>query len=267
MRVLTEPRAYWQELIPELTINGDQSSNNIMSFCDDELADISAEFWQQGYLNIPSIFASSQIDPLKRAAKQLADHDIPPVYIYLYDQSWQLFAALNQLLSHFLGSDYRVLPNFWAWHLNRVGEHGWPRHRDCDARTVFDIDGEKMLMSLSLWIPLTDVDEKNGCMYVVPYGVENSNEAMGTPLPALAGSVLGWPQDLFHWGGEYTEKAKNPRSSLSFEFQNCAFDPLAEPLLDVLCPPDFETRLELINIQFEKYAHIDPEILTESEEE
>ena len=51
----------------------------------------------------------------------------------------------------------------------------------------------------------------------------------------------------------------SPRSSLSFEFQNRVFEPLAEPLLDVKNPPDFETRLALINGQFEKYRHIDPE--------
>ena len=123
-------------------------------------------------------------------------------------------------------------------------------------------------MSLSLWLPLTDVNEANGCMHVVEYpATENltgdaiSDEelrAVATALPAAAGSVLGWPQDVVHFGGRYGAKAANARLSLSFEFQNTSFDPLAEPLLDTKNLPSFEARLKLLNQQFQKYQHIDP---------
>lgn len=186
------------------------------------------------------------------------------MYIYLFDQPWWLFARLGVLLRHFVGDEFGVLPNLWAWHLDREGARGWPPHRDCDAETVFGEGEDAVLMSLSLWLPLTDADESNGCMYVVPKAHVVAGNALqkpdlldARPLSAKAGSVLGWRQDLHHWGGSYTTAAKNPRISLSLEFQNMAFEPLAEPLINVRRPPSFEMRQKLIKEQFAKYRHID----------
>ena len=75
-------------------------------------------------------------------------------------------------------------------------------------------------------------------------------------LPASPGAVMGWRQDLYHWGGRASKHATEPRISLSLEFQNAAFDPLAEQLLELDRPPEFLQRLELIASQFEKYKHM-----------
>lgn len=133
--------------------------------------------------------------------------------------------------------------------------------------TVFGDGDDAVLMSLSLWLPLTDADEENGCMYVLPQGRDAVGEELpeldklnlleAKALPAGAGAVLGWRQDVVHWGGRYGAAAKNPRVSLSLEFQNRAFDPLAEPLIDVAALPPFAGRLALIQEQFAKYRHID----------
>lgn len=235
----------------------------------DMLSQIAAHLWDKGYLQLDPLFSLGDLAPISAALDQLKAASIPPVYIYLFDQPWQLFERLRNLIQHFLGADYALLPNFWAWHLDTVGDGGWPPHRDCDAQTVFDIGGDKLLMSLSLWVPLTDVDEENGCMYVIERDQETEIRALQSPpkedllafaaaLPAKAGSVLGWPQDVMHFGGTYGPGAKNTRKSLSFEFQNAAFDPLVEPLLDTRTLPGFDVRKKLLSAQFEKYQHIDP---------
>lgn len=262
----------WLSLAPGLSI-GEKVSVNEITFPRSTLTDISAAFWKEGYLSLPPLFAEDELAPIKNAIYTLSGRGIAPVYIYLYDQPWHLFARLGVLLRHFLGESFGVLPNLWAWHLDREGARGWPPHRDCDAETVFGEGDDAVLMSLSLWLPLTDTDESNGCMYVVPQS--RLKAANGSPmpfnpdpldakaLPVKAGSLLGWPQDLYHWGGAYTEAAKNPRVSLSLEFQNRAFDPLAEPLINMSQLPSFDARRSLIVDQFEKYRHIDPGLSAE----
>ena len=242
----------WCALLPELSIGAGGEVKEI-PFDPDQLSPLSRSLWEKGYIAVPPVFSEDELRPLRQGMLRLSEATIPPVYIYLYDEPWQLFARLGEMLRHFLGEEYAILPNLWAWHLSKAGETGWPLHRDCNAETVFGEGEDAILMSLSLWLPLTDVDESNGCMYVQP-----KNERTETPLPAKAGSVLGWRQDLYHRGGTYGDNARNPRMSLSFEFQNCAFDPLAEPLIDPRRLPDFLQRLNIIQAQFAKYRHIDP---------
>lgn len=256
----------WLALASGLSIGADAFIDEL-PFSPSRLREISGSFWEEGYLSLSPLFGEDELAPIRDAIYALSEQDIPPVYIYLFDQPWWLFARLGVLLRHFAGEKFGVLPNLWAWHLDREGARGWPPHRDCDAETVFGEGEDAVLMSLSLWLPLTDADESNGCMYVVPEsrhvarGVSQKTDLLGArPLPVKAGSVLGWPQDLYHWGGEYTPMAKNPRVSLSLEFQNGAFDPLAEPLMDMGKLPPFETRRRLIQDQFAKYRHIDPNL-------
>jgi hypothetical protein len=250
----------WLEICPNLTI-GQNFNAKALSYDARHLSQIASDLHTRGYLSLPAQFSTSELQPLIEGMNALKARNIAPVYIYMFDQPWFLFEKLRALLAYLLGDEYALLPNFWAWHLAAAGEAGWPAHRDCDAQTVFDIGGDKLLMSLSLWVPLSDVDEANGCMHVVEYNNENGAEGSGdmaTPLPAEAGSVLGWAQDVLHFGGIFSEDAKNPRLSLSFEFQNTAFEPLAVPLLSTKSPPKFEDRQQLLKDQFEKYRHIDP---------
>ena len=257
----------WQALAPDLTI-GAVCEITELSFSDERLSEISDHFWKEGYFNIPAVLDEAEIAPVRDAMYALDSEGIPPVYIFLYDQPWWLFVRLNRVIRHFLGEKFAVLPNLWAWHLRQEGARGWPPHRDCDADTVFGSGPDALLMSLSLWLPLTDTDEANGCIYVLPRSDNRNEEQASSPdkldllsaraLPARAGSVLGWPQDLYHWGGRYSAGARNPRLSLSLEFQNCGFEPLAEPLINAARLPPFEDRLALIGSQFRKYRHIDP---------
>ncbi len=267
-----EPRLnpeFWREMNPQLTI-GDAYQPDLSVNMIKVVHRASDMLGRDGYFQLPPQFDEQVLNPLRDAIKALAHIGIPPVYIYLYDQPWAIFADLRQLISNFLGDDFVLLPNFWAWNISSVeGARGWPPHQDCAARTRFpDGAGGDVLLSLSLWVPLSDATLKNGCMAVLPrlyehyYNMPLDDPGIIKPehsiaLPAKAGSVLGWTQDLYHWSNRVTVDGENPRLSLSFEFQNRAFEPLAEPLLDVTCPPSFETRLELISKQFEKYQHME----------
>lgn len=260
--------SFWRDLNPHLTISSNllnaippQTINDIL------LSNVSDSLWQDGYLNCQNVFTEQDILPLRQAMEKLHRHNLPQAFIYLYDESWELFFRLRTLLQNFLGDNYSVLPHFWAWYISPGKAKGWPPHRDSADQSVIELYGQEMLVSLSLWVPLTNATPENGCMSVLPLSCEKDYPAPVTDpseialqdilcLPAKAGSVLGWRQDLYHWGGRSHRNAETPRLSLSLEFQNSALDPLCEPLLDPKHPPSPEERLNLIFQQFEKYKHI-----------
>ncbi len=263
-------RESWLSINPQLTISADEARISdvppVGADCDGfDGSTHSDRFWQDGYFLIDDLLPVDGLNDLRAGIEELVTNGLPPAMIYLYDEAWQVFMRLRPLLNHFLGDRVKLLPHFWAWHVNPAEDgRGWPPHRDYQGESVIDDD---MLISLSLWVPLSVASPDNGCMYVLPYSFEKCYpRPVAKPedvvlqdvraLPARPGSVMGWRQDLYHWGGRASAFATEPRISLSLEFQNAAFDPLADRLLDLDRPPVFRERLELIVQQFEKYRHM-----------
>ncbi len=259
-----EDISFWQRLNPALEIESTSPFPVPLTFSKEQLSEISDIFWREGYLHLPPVFEGDELTALRQGIKTLTAEDFPPVFIYLYDAPWQVFHRLKNLISHFLGDQPALLPHLWAWHITIDKDSaGWPPHVDCVGETRFD----DILMSLSLWVPLTDTTPENGCMHVLPRPFEAQYEPPITDakqiklqdvraLPAKTGSVLGWPQDLWHWSGRSSAMATEPRISLSLEFQSASFAAMAEPLLDTSNPPPFTDRLTLITSQFDKYTHM-----------
>jgi len=260
---------FWRGLCSELEIEASENFVAPLHFDDQQLSLISDIFHQEGYLHLPPAFEPQALHSLRRGIETLVDNGFPPVFIYIYDRPWELFHQLKPLIDHFLGDGAALLPHLWAWHIATDQDAaGWPPHVDCVGETRFDAGGDDFLMSLSLWVPLTDTTPENGCMHVLPRPFERQYDPPVADvsqiklqdvraLPAKTGSVLGWPQDLWHWSGRSSALAQQPRISLSLEFQSTAFDPMAEPLLDTSAPPSFNERLNLIAMQFGKYTHME----------
>ncbi|MEQ9348529.1 MAG: phytanoyl-CoA dioxygenase family protein [Thalassospira sp.] len=260
----------WQQLNPQLTISTgidpvvavDEIGAGDGGFVGGELSD---RFWDEGYFLIEDILPRDELAKLRLGIETLVSNGMSPALIYLYDEAWQVFRRLKPLLSHFLGERVALLPHFWAWHVDPGQDgRGWPPHRDYQGESVV---GDDMLISLSLWVPLSNASPDNGCMYVLPRSFEKCYDLVVTKpedvflqdvraLPAGPGAVMGWRQDLYHWGGRASKHASEPRISLSLEFQNAVFDPLADQLLDLEKAPEFMDRLGLIASQFEKYQHM-----------
>ncbi|MBX2830062.1 MAG: phytanoyl-CoA dioxygenase family protein [Rhodospirillales bacterium] len=263
-------REIWQQLNPQLSISAaldpvadvEEIGTRDGGF---DGAALSDRFWDEGYFLIEDVLPTEELAKLRQGIETLVANELSPALIYLYDEAWQVFRRLKPLLSHFLGERIALLPHFWAWHVDPGHDgRGWPPHRDYQGESAI---GDDMLISLSLWVPLSNATPDNGCMYVLPrsfercYGFPVSKpEGVGLQdvraLPARPGSVMGWRQDLYHWGGRASKYATEPRISLSLEFQNAAFDPLADQLLNLEKAPDFIERLTLIVSQFDKYKHM-----------
>lgn len=259
---------YWKNLNPHLNVSECPKFSTPIDMSADRLDEISDTIHHDGYLHQAPLFEAEDIKILRLGVENLVAHGWPPAFIYVYDEPWDLFHKLDGFLSHFLGDEFALLPHFWAWHIDKEdegGTKGWPPHLDYSGECAFFDD---YLISLSLWIPLTDATPENGCMSILPLSRQKQYAKPVTEvsdillqdvrsLPAKAGSLLGWRQDLWHWSGRSSKYAIEPRISLSLEFQNRAFEPLCPPLFDLTSPPNPEERVRLICGQFAKYEHME----------
>lgn len=116
-------------------------------------------------------------------------------------------------------------------------------HRDFTCLDSMGADGAPRL--ISAWVPLTHVTTDNGCMLVVPRGVDRhfdqrsayahmrpatrgaeesvtevrfDLQAVRAVAPLRPGSVVAWNGNLVHWGTCCTAADRAPRVSIGFNF-------------------------------------------------
>jgi hypothetical protein len=222
---------------------------------------------EEGYLQGAASLLGELAPRLADAVETCARLDIPPPFIFLFDETWASFYALHPMLSFFLGANYKVLPDFWTWRLDpKRADAGWRPHRD-KGRMALAADGGPA--SLTVWIPLTESMPQNGCMYLLPanrdpvYGTENETQwkidvSKIRAMPARPGEFLCWNQAVLHWGGEASRFAEAPRLSMALEFQSGARAPFNNPLIEPFSNLTFESRLRLVGKQILQYRHMYP---------
>ena len=83
-----------------------------------------------------------------------------------------------------------------------------------------------------------------------------------TPLPAPAGSVMGWNNRLIHWGGRATTESAGLRISVAAEFLGVGTKPRSSelPVLGLQIP-DFRARLRIIGQAILAYEKFEPSML------
>jgi hypothetical protein len=254
---------YWREINPGLAIEGKTIGDaaNPMNLEKDVLEDLQASLMEEGYFQTCPILPMAEILSLREGVERIKQAGWFPVFAFVYDEFWVIRRRLSSILSETLGPEYRQLPDFWAWYLDRNStSHGWKPHRDRPVNAVRE-DGTPN--TLTMWIALTDATPLNGCMYVLPASFDRECEVWFKALieniqgiralPAGAGSIIGWKQNLLHWGGRSCEKARHPRISLGFEFQRGDAQPYNDQLLDPIALPTFDQRLSLIGTQILQY--------------
>jgi ectoine hydroxylase-related dioxygenase (phytanoyl-CoA dioxygenase family) len=195
--------------------------------------------------------------------KQLVQHGFLPVFIYLFDEAWNCYTELHRTISGILGDGYKLLPNFWAWHIG-PGQSGWKPHRD---RGRISLSKEGSPKSITVWIPLTVANVDNSCVHVMPIehdptyrtdreGVYEIDVSKATALEAKPGEFLGWNQSVIHWGSAAGRCQNGPRISIAAEFQRGDVPPFETPLITLPVSMDFHERLRMILRQILQYAHM-----------
>jgi hypothetical protein len=263
-----ENPAFWRTLCPDLVIDGSPAAE---PFSFGNVDALIQELKVEGYVNVPDVVPETHVNRLRDCLATLQQHSIPLPFAFVYDEAWQLFAGFAALLGTVLGAEYRALPDFWAWRVIPSDDAaGWWPHRDKNNPVV---DSDNTPHSITIWAALSDAVALNGCIYVLPMHRDGcfkkrewdgeDNAEVREPqniraLPATAGSMLAWNQNLLHWGGRASRLGTVPRSSISMEFQRGDKEPLNRPLLDPQCAPSFHRRLGLIGKQILQYRHMYP---------
>lgn len=219
---------------------------------------------EEGYLRADSLVPAHEAKLIADAIEKIASLGLPPIFIYVYDETWQIFKRLSQLISPILDKDYKItIAGMWAWRIDQDGE-GFSIHRDVYAKDARE-DGRPA--HLTVWIPFTDATPNNSCMYMLPIHLdpnypdnltrkEIKNYSDIRALPAKAGSVLAWNANIAHWGSKSSKLAEHPRISIAMDFSRGDADMSADDLAYYASGPDlnadqsasltFEQRLNAI---------------------
>jgi hypothetical protein len=261
--------AYWRTLCPELGIMNQQGLEDLQGvpLSSEQAAWACAHLERHGYFQIPGVIAPAVATRMSKAVETLRSSGWPPVFSFMYDEFWAIprTPSLVNFLSRRLGTGYVQAAGVWTYRVDpQARASGWSPH--VDSRN----DEER----ITIWIPLTDATVENGCMYVIPQDrvppslpacyldwTTVSHDDLGvllrnvTPLPATAGSALGWTNSLIHWGGRALATAAVPRISIGVEFMSKGARPRSweTPVFDMQLP-DFSTRLRAIGQSILYYA-------------
>lgn len=261
--------AFWRERFPGLTLPEPGRASPPLANAAGEADEgvVAARLVEEGYFQDRNPTFARLAPQLGEAVKACVAMDIPPAFIFLFDEAWECFASLDPMLKRFLGPDYRVLPDFWTWHVDgAAGQAGWTPHRD-KGRMSLAPNGAPL--SLTVWAPLSDATPLTSCMYILPanrdpvYGTENEakwqiNAASIRALPGQPGDYFCWNQAVLHWGSEASRFAPHPRISMALEFQRGDARAFNQPLIPPLVSLDLPSRLKLVGKQILQYRHMYP---------
>ena len=154
---------FWLQFAPELNIEALEIKEPLAAL-GTESQDLMIK---EGYVNLRDLDLGFDFGKLESVISKLASQDLLPVFAFAYDEFWLLQAKFKNILGGFLGEDYKMLPAFWAWHLDpSKQEAGWEPHRDRD-RHALEADGSPL--AVTLWIPLNEANPMNGCIYLLEH--------------------------------------------------------------------------------------------------
>ncbi len=182
-----------------------------------------------GYFQTEPVIPSETIAKLIQAVSNTVQAGIPAAFAFVYDEFWSLYRDLAPVLTPAFGPGYKLVANFWAWHIE--GESaGFKPHRDTANLQTLTTEG--MPWYATVWIPLTDVSPLHSCMFLLPTNhdanIPNRLTEQAVPydqmqsiraLPAPAGSVLCWNPLVLHWGSRSDTYAARPRISIATTIQ------------------------------------------------
>ena len=108
---------FWQKFAPELHVCDSEfiSNQTAVSFKADTLTDINTDLLAEGYTRFQPKEWLSDMSLLAVHAERLHTQNFLPVFSFVFDEYWLLFAKLREALSHVLGAAYQIMPETDAY--------------------------------------------------------------------------------------------------------------------------------------------------------
>jgi hypothetical protein len=265
---------YWQNLSPSMGIVNQHSLDRLEcpALSSEQEDSALRDLAKHGYFQMPALVPPAAIAQMRGSVEAVRAAGWPAVFSWVYDEFWAALrtSPLIRFFKRQLGGGYlQSASGTWVHYVDpRVRGSGWVPH----------VDSTKDEGRMTVWIPLSDVNVRSGCMYVIPedrvpttlqtsFGdwtsisrqeLEVLLQAV-TPLPAAAGSVQGWSHRLIHWGGTATDLASGPRISLAADFLHEKSTPGNDelPVFDATLPA-LPARLRVIGQSIRGYEKFEP---------
>lgn len=242
----------WKKINPKLSITSSPFTELSADFeINDKDADRCVQqVIEEGHFCTKPLIPENEAKIIAEAVEKIVSMGLPAAFIYLYDETWQIFKRLSKVMEPVLGKDYKItIAGMWAWHIAKDGE-GFPHHRDMFAKNFLE-DGRPE--HLTVWIPFTDVTTLSSCMHVLPtnldphfpddlHTIEIKNYSHIRALPAKAGSILAWNANIVHWGSKASKWSEKPRISIAMDFSRADADMDAESLSYAGGPDDLNSN-------------------------
>jgi hypothetical protein len=260
---------FWRELSPDSRLSDEPFAElgELYQVSTQEVKRLRAQLLSEGYFQSTPLIPKEETEKLASMVSTVVARGFPPLFSMVYDDFWRLIARLEYLIVPLVGSEFKIVPDFWVWRVDgSSGKGGWVAHRDHECDHPFDEQGRPNLVTA--WIALTEATLENACMYVLPtchdaylpdqvanYSVPPGAEHHIRALPAQPGSVLGWNQHLLHWGSAY--RSGPPRVSLGIYLQRANAGPAltAAPAFRPKGRLGFDERLGMVGRMLVKYRH------------
>jgi hypothetical protein len=258
---------YWRALNPEFNITDDPWPRDPEPYpiSSEEMESHVERMKREGYFQTSPIIPRDQLDKLRKSIVNIVAWGLRSTYALLYDEFYDVFGRLDNVLKPVLADRYRFVPDEFEAYLIPTTDDaaGTPPHRDSLLnRDCIGSDGLPKVVNV--WIPLTDATTLNSCIHVLPGHLdplyrlrastadEDADAGEHVPLqniralPAPAGSVLCWNPNLLHWGGRSSRWASHPRLSFAAYFQSRDVPPVHPTTMDIPSRIPFEYRLYLV---------------------
>lgn len=265
---MTDPDA-WRGLVGHLpkgslTVTPGGDCRSVLGALDDRdaLGRAQSQLDRVGYCGVPEFLDRATCDALADGCRAVMDKGWHPAFLLMFDQPWLIARHVGRLMQAVANENIALRYEMFLYCVDATIPAARPRglaaHRD-SYDSGFDLfPGRAAPRHCTTWLALTDTDEDNGCIRLIPADRETPEERLlaidesrAIAVPAEAGTALMWGGHVAHWGGAHNPaRAKGPR--IAFTCVGSVPPIWGLPSLDLptdpasrVVPP-LDTRLEYI---------------------
>jgi hypothetical protein len=234
-----------------------------------EIEDYKNNLAEEGYFQSVPLLPEAMTNEMYNIIERIRSAGLPPMFALVYDVFYSAFSYFDEILTHILGEDYKLVPNFWLYYINPADNgKGFEPHRDAEYFNTIGADGVPSV--ITMWITITEANPLNSCIYILPKNRDPEYlQAMNDlktgaakfaledlrALPTKPGVLSCWDQYVFHWGSRSSKHAVIPRISYAFYCQRGDVPPV-DSVIDLREGIDFSTRLALICRGLYRYSYL-----------
>lgn len=210
-----------------------------------------------GFVHIRMI-ENELIELLSNGINNLVMNNIPPTFIYCYEEAWDFISLYYRNLTDVSGN---FIGDIYAWKVNpQLQQSGWNIHRDrLYASKDMSFTSENYPKLLTTWIAMTPTNEDTSCMYFVNKKddeenyYENKSEINISEMITKSQSISCSPGDcihfshrVLHYGSKPKLETSPPRISMSFVMGDYSFE---KPMLKNIFPQRFQDCYAMCSAQ------------------